>query len=97
MAANPVVSPELAALHHRIGRDLAELRLRLRKGSVSAGTVPGDLLEAVIKVARTLRFGPVISERAGIAWVAALGAAAGLAAGRLFRARCSGGRPARGL
>ncbi len=97
MAADPIPTPELAALHHRIGRDLGELRLRLRRGAIQAGTVPGDLLEAVIKVVRALRLGPVISERSGIAWIAALGAAAGVAAGRLLRARCSGGRQARGL
>ncbi|MBM3469322.1 MAG: hypothetical protein FJX73_00795 [Armatimonadetes bacterium] len=79
MAADPFHTPELAALHQRIGRDVAELRSRLRKGGV------------------TLRLGPVVSDRAGVTWITALGAAAGLLAGRLLRARCGGGRPARGL
>ncbi len=87
MAAEPLPAPELAALHERIGRDIAELRLRLRRRPVQASSAPGDLLEAAIKVSRTLRLGPALSQRSGILWTAGLGAAAGLAAGRYLRAR----------
>lgn len=97
MVADSSSTEEIAALHRRISRDLAELRLRLRRGAIQAETVPGDLLVAAIKVARNLGLGPVISQRSGIAWIAGLGAAAGLVVGRHLRARSSGSRQARGL
>lgn len=82
MAAEPVLKGELAALRGRVGRDLAELRRRMRARRAPTVGAPDDLLGAVVEVARGIRAVPGLSERAGIAWITALGAAAGIAVGR---------------
>jgi hypothetical protein len=55
MAAQPVPDRELAALHERIGRDLAELRGRwtVRRGRALPAT--GDLAAAAVEMFRVVQ------------------------------------------
>ncbi|MDR7523326.1 MAG: hypothetical protein QN168_12785 [Armatimonadota bacterium] len=55
MAPEPVPAGELAALHRRISRDLAELRSRWRRWTGPGRRAPDEVVGAVAEAARALR------------------------------------------
>lgn len=55
MVAEPVPERELAALHTRISRDLAELRTRWSRWSRVGRASPDELVNAVMRTFRALR------------------------------------------
>jgi hypothetical protein len=55
VAAKPVPERELAALHERLGRDLAELRARWRRWGGLARRRPGEVVGTAADVFRALR------------------------------------------
>lgn len=89
MAARPVPGQELAVLHERIGRTVAEVRFRARRQSATGarapvGTrthevgprIPDDLIRAAADALRNLRVAPRLAVGVG----AALALVAGIAA-----------------
>ncbi|MDR7418663.1 MAG: hypothetical protein QN178_07105 [Armatimonadota bacterium] len=54
MAAEPISQRELAELHERIGRDLAELRSRCRRAP-AATRRPGDLITVAVEIFRVMQ------------------------------------------
>ncbi|MDQ7859795.1 MAG: hypothetical protein QN174_05045 [Armatimonadota bacterium] len=55
MAAEPVSERELAALHARLGRDLAELRARWRRWGGCVRRSPDEVVGTAVDLARALR------------------------------------------
>lgn len=55
MAAEPVSERELAALHTRLSRDLAELRERWRRCGRRVRRSPDEVVGTAVELARALR------------------------------------------
>ena len=55
MAAEPVPERELAALHARISRDVAELRTRYAQRSTGSPRPAGDLVAAAVEIFRVMQ------------------------------------------
>ncbi len=97
MAAEPVPERELATLHERISRDIAELRRRMRRVTGDGRGSQDDMLTGVIDAFRVLRALRGLAPGAGPAVVTVAGLAAGLKARRRSRRDSGGGPGVRGL
>lgn len=97
MAAEPVPERQLATLHERISRDVAELRSRMRRVIGDRRGSPDDVLRGVIDAFRVLRALRGLAPGAGLAVVMVAGLAARLKARRRSRRDYGGGPGVRGL
>jgi hypothetical protein len=55
MAAQPVSDRELAAVHERVGRDVAELRRRWTRPTGRSSRSPGAAVKVLVEVFRVLQ------------------------------------------